>query len=318
MCTIPGCSTRCCFGLPGDPPSRCLDHKEAEMVNVTIERRPTIGGVIYCLIINERPYIGQSRVLNQDKYPEKRVKRHLADSKSGDHLPVHRAISKYGIGEVRILQFISLEVESNGMADYLNEVDDDVDATTVEFLDDDNPLKDLIQRLNEAETRWVSEFNAMIPEKGGGGWNCAPPGGALEHPPHTEEHKRYMSQLMSGRKLAQSTKDKISEFRKGRPLAPNHRAAIKATLNSNYFATFEDRLNEWVEQYTTLGRLPNANNPCPKEKLAANWRAVMLKKKDQGELPSEIEERLSATPSWIWKIPRGRKSGSKNKSKDSD
>lgn len=281
------------------------------MVNVVIKKQQVIGGVIYCGFPNGRPYVGQSRVLDENGFPTKRMKRHVKDAESGDPLPFHRAIAKYGMGEFKVLEFIPINADREDIGAILNEIDDDNDAFTCEFLDD-GPLKRLIQSLNDAECKWIETLNSMIPEKGGCGWNCAPGGGAFEHSPHTEEHKRWMSQRMTGRKLAQETKDKLREIRSGKPLAPDHRVAIKRTANKKFWSIFDERLVQWCEQVKLLGRIPNGTSTDPVEKLSANWRACVLKKKDKNEVPAEVEKILNETPEWMWKVPRGRKLGSKN------
>jgi hypothetical protein len=280
------------------------------MVNVTIKRRVTVGGVIYIGWVYGRPYVGQSRVLDKNRFPTQRKKRHIKDAEAGDHLPFHRAVAKYGLDDFKVLEFIEIEDVEDAVANAFNEIDDEHDAFTCEFLED-GPLKQLIQALNDAECKWIKELNSMIPEKGGCGWNVAPGGGAFDHPPHTEAHKRWMSQRMTGRKLAQATKDKLREIRSGQPLAPDHKLAIKQAAASAFQKTFDERLGEWSAQYTKLGRLPNASNPDPTEKLAASWRATILKKNGKNELDEDMKKKLDETPGWMWKIPKGGKIGRK-------
>jgi hypothetical protein len=284
------------------------------MVNVVIKKHVVVGGVIYVGWANGRPYAGQSRVLDENRFPTKRRNRHLKDAESGDPLPFHRAIAKYGLEKFEVLEFIPIDNADDDIGEVLNEIDDENDAFTFEFLDE-SPLKRLIAALNAAECVWIEKLNSMTPEKGGRGWNCAPGGGAFDHPPHTEEHKQWMSKRMTGRKLAQETKDKLSAFRSGRPLTIAHRAAIKQTANDKFWSTFPERIDEWRKQYARLGRLPNASNSDLEEKSAACWRSTILKKKDADELPEEFEHVLNTIPEWVWKCPRGRKVGSKNKVK---
>ena len=154
------------------------------MVNVVIKKAVVVGGVIYGGWVNGRPYVGQSRVLDEKRFPTKRRNRHLKDAESGDPLPFHRAIAKHGLEKFEVLEFIPLEPVDDGIGDVLNEIDDENDAFTFEFLDD-SPLKRLIAALNAAECVWIEKLNSMTPEKGGRGWNCAPGGGAFVHLPHT-------------------------------------------------------------------------------------------------------------------------------------
>lgn len=67
---------------------------------------------------------------------------------------------------------------------------------------------------------WLSERNRA---------NAGKPG----HP-HTEEHKQYMSEKLKGRKHSDETRRKISEAKKGKPLAPERIAKLRAGHKAHF------------------------------------------------------------------------------------
>jgi group I intron endonuclease len=66
---------------------------------------------------------------------------------------------------------------------------------------------------HKAERVYIEKFNTLRPE----GYNISPTGGTGYNGNHSEETKKYLSDLQKGTKLSQSAKDKISALHKGVP-----------------------------------------------------------------------------------------------------
>lgn len=229
-------------------------------------------GCIYVLWINDKPYVGQSKVLDNNRLPTKRWKQHIADSKT-PKLYLHRAIHKYGIQKQEVVEYICV---------------------------DSNDEEELIYNLNTAEINWVQSLNSMIPEKGGIGYNHAPAGGGLPHEPHTEEHKLHMSAIMTGRKRTEECKQKIRETLTGKPLSDTIKQNMKKAAEKRFEQIFPIRLQEWVEQYKKMGSEPNSKSKDKDEKRAGQWHSDMVKKMKHNKLSTKFIDELNNTPGWYW------------------
>jgi hypothetical protein len=299
-----------------------------------------LRGCQYVLWINDRPYVGQSRRLDKDGLPTVRWKRHIADSQTSD-IYLYRAIRKHGIQRQEVLEYIEYEFDiipsivlgllkkttsNKKLGKYKNmlkcildgeECDADNDESydvsqniTLDVTKDETEVISHINRfidnLNKAEAKWVEKLNSMMPERGGNGYNHAPPGGALLHEPHTEEHKKYMSELMKGRVISQEQRIKQSEKMKGRKLDEAHGNAI-ANFQQKKFKDkiFPKRLAEWIIQYNKKGRNPDSNSEDPDERHAGQWRIDMLFKREgvrsRAGLTDEQIKILDETPGWTWR-----------------
>lgn len=229
-------------------------------------------GCIYVLWINDKPYVGQSKVLDNNRLPTKRWKQHIADSKT-PKLYLHRAIHKYGIQKQEVVEYICV---------------------------DSNDEEELIYNLNTAEINWVQSLNSMIPEKGGIGYNHAPAGGVLPHEPHTEEHKKYISTIMTGRKRTEECKQKIRETLTGKPLSDTIKQNMKKAAEKRFEHIFPVRLQEWVEQYKKIGSEPNSKSKDKDEKRAGQWHSDMVKKMKHNKLNTKFIDELNNTSGWYW------------------
>lgn len=236
-------------------------------------------GVIYALWINERPYVGQSRVLDKDGNPTRRWNRHDADA-TNPTLYVHRAIALHGIQRRVILETITCEAEL------------------------------LQEQLNVAEIRWVTELNSMMPEKGGIGYNHAPAGGAFPHEPHTEEYKAYMSARMSGRVLSDKTKEKLRLARTGVPIKEvtkeKHRLNAKIKYDTQIFPEGLVHFLKWREDNS--GKFPRCSNEemDDDEHKASSWYWCVIRKYNDEELSTDQLTELNALEregKWRWKRP---------------
>jgi hypothetical protein len=299
-----------------------------------------LKGCIYAMYINNKPYVGQSRVLDKDNIPTKRWKRHIADSKTSDTY-LYRAIRKYGVDRKEVIEYIDYECDSSpivasniirksqtntGLKKYSSILkcmlkrdceEDEAEENVIECGDISDVTKKeaellthihrFIELLNIAEEKWITEFNSMMPERGGIGYNSAPAGGVLLHEPHTEEHKKYMSELMKGRIISEETKKKLSEARKGKPTTEAHKKSLGDYFEKKFKDTiFPTRLSEWNEQYKKKGKLPDCNSTDLDEKRAGQWRQDMIAKrfapsKSTGrKLTEEQIKILEDTPGWTW------------------
>jgi len=151
---------------------------------------------IYSILntVNYKVYIGQTGV------PKNRWSAHKCEAKSKRlHYPIHRAIRKYGVDS---FQFSIIEICDD------NEVD-------------------------ELEKFWIKEFDSRNSDMGynlavGGnvssGWHhteeskrkISESNMGKEMPSHTEEWKRYMSEIMTGRVITEEWKQKLSDSNKGK------------------------------------------------------------------------------------------------------
>jgi hypothetical protein len=161
----------------------------------------TLSGVIYGLPFpDDTWYVGLSRVLDKTGYPRQRMTVHKRESRKGSKLPVHRAIAKYGFPEPVILERISVDVSEydEEFVKMLNEeiaqqeenINDDDGETVQMDGDESGPLKELIEKLNEAECRWIKDKNSMVSSKGGNGYNVQPGGGSFDGVVNEELRKR--------------------------------------------------------------------------------------------------------------------------------
>jgi hypothetical protein len=244
----------------------------------------------------DRPYVGQSRRLDADGNPTTRWKRHIADAKNPAY-PIHRAIAKYGIQEMRVLEHVSCD-GSDGLIS-----SDDEDSVSIDALS---------ELLNAAETKWVEKLNSMVPEKGGIGYNLAPPGGAFPHDPHTEEHKAYMSALMSGRILSDETKEKLRIARTGVPILEatkeKHRANAKQRYDEHIFPEGLIHFLKWREDNS--GEFPRCSNnkDClpEDEHKASSWYWCVVRKYNADQLSEDQLTQLNALEregKWRWRAP---------------
>jgi hypothetical protein len=307
-----------------------------------------LSGCIYELMIKGKPYVGQSRRLDSERLPTIRWKRHIADSKT-PKTAVHAAIHDNGgiIDTQSVLEYIERPIDASKLiiARLLNktkttkdlkkytvmlqcllsktadcdEVEEENETiTTVDLLlsPKEKVVKDsidsFIELINDAEIRWVKEKNSMIPTYGGSGYNHAPPGGALPHEPHTEEHKKYMSALMKGRIISQAQREMISKARKGKPLSKEHKKTISETEQKKFNEIiFPKRLAEWIAQYNRLGYSPDSNSEDIDERRAGQWRQDMIAKRKggggRGRTQSALTEEqitiLTNTTGWLWEQP---------------
>ncbi len=259
-----------------------------------------IRGCIYVLWINERPYVGQSRVLDEQGLPTKRWKRHVADSYLLDTY-LYRAIRKYGIQDSEIVEYITIDdCQSNNIVL--------TDSDTFDMTKYTEPqrkcIQQLIDKLNEAEINWVNAYNSMVPEKGGIGYNSAPPGGQLPHNPHTEEHKQYMSNLMKGQTRSEETKQKIREKLVGVKMSEVTKEKMKIGKQKRFDTeVFPKRLQEWITQYTKKGGRPRDHSSDKDERRAGQWQTDMIYKRKMNTLNETQIQQLTDTPGWIWEFP---------------
>jgi len=134
-------------------------------------------GCIYLIkcLKNNKVYIGQYK-LNE---ASKRFNRHISDAIKGSKYAIHQAIRKYG-----------------------------KDNFTIETL----CICNTNEELDDKEKEYIKIYNSLIDSKGGNGYNMVD-GGRYTTPvrPHTDEHKKYMSEIMKGRTHTTETKQKISE-----------------------------------------------------------------------------------------------------------
>jgi hypothetical protein len=230
-------------------------------------------GCIYVLWINNKPYVGQSRVLDKDYLPTQRWKRHIKDSQILN-MPVSKAIRQYGIEKKEVLEYIS-------------------------HIDKDNGNK----LLNEAEINWVFKLNSRIEQFGGIGYNCAHPGGGYPCIPHTEEHKKYMSEIMKGRKRSEETKQKIRNVLKGKPLNDTIKKNMKIGKEEAYYKKIPEKLNEWNEFYKKNGHIPKSKTSNKIESNLYYWQITLMEKKRNNILRQDIIDILDNTDGWIWEYP---------------
>ena len=230
-------------------------------------------GCIYVLWIDNKPYVGQSRVLDKDDLPTQRWKRHIADSKTLD-IPVYKAIRDYGIQKKEVVEYIPYNEQEN-----------------------------IIQLLNTAEINWVTKLNSRLEQFGGNGYNCAQPGGGYPKIPHTEEHKKYMSNLMKGRKRSEETKQKIRDVLKGKPLNDTIKQNIKKGKEEAYYKKFPNKLQEWVDFYNKNNHIPKSQTGDKIEQHLYEWHCTVRYKKQNNTLRQEIIDILNTTPGWIWEYP---------------
>ena len=240
----------------------------------------TYKGVIYALWINDRPYVGQSKNLDKDGNPTKRWKRHEKDAIC-PKLYVHRAIAAHGIQRKVVLETVICDSEDS-----------------------------LYEQLNIAEIKWVSELNSMMPEKGGDGYNHAPPGGVCPHEPHTEEHKAYMSALMTGRTLSEETKEKLRAARTGIPVAEatkeKHRLNSKLLYDEKIFPEGLAHFLRWRDDNS--GKFPRCSKVglTDDERKASSWYWGVIRKYNEGALSAEQLTELNSLErdgKWRWKAP---------------
>ena len=304
-----------------------------------------LEGCIYELIINNRPYIGQSRALDKERLPSKRWKRHIADSKSGDAkmLYIHRAINSNGLTydtmKKHVLEYVEqiIDCPQTMLSNILSKkdkckykryasiitgllIDDAENSEEInEYLETEDNLTEeessiikqidlFLNKLNNAEEKWVNEKKSMMPERGGNGYNHAPPGGAFLHEPHTEEHKAYMSNLMKDRKLSDATKELLRKARTGKPLSDKHKEEIAKSEQKRFNEEiFPRRYAEWVSQYEKLKYSPDSNSEDTDERRAGQWRQDMISKRIcrgcRFGLSAEQIELLTKTPGWLWAQP---------------
>ena len=222
---------------------------------------------------NGKSYIGQSRFDS----PIPRYTRHWNDApRCKNKTPLVRAMLKYGKDsfELRCLCICSKDA-----------------------------LDNLEQYYAEIYESYVWDFP--------GGYNAVPCGkGRAPDFHHKEEHKKKMSELMTGRKISNSQKEKQSKIMKGRILKEAHRDSIaefqRKRFNDEIFPT---RLNEWIVQYNKKGKSPDSNSEDVDEKRAGQWRQDMISKryapskKTGRPLTDEQIKVLDETTGWTWKKP---------------
>lgn len=189
----------------------------------------TISGVIYGLYIDNRWYVGLSRVLDKTGYPKQRMNTHQCHSKKENKLPVHSAIAKYGFPTPVILERIVVDVSKydEELIDLINEemaeqeenMNDDCETVIMDG-DESGPLKELIEKLNEAECKWIKLKNSMVSWKGGNGYNVQPGGGSFDHitpielvkkreDKQVEIAKRYIEFVNKSKRQIGKTDDKL-------------------------------------------------------------------------------------------------------------
>jgi len=303
-----------------------------------------LSGCIYELTIKGKPYVGQSRRLDSERLPTIRWKRHIADSKT-PKTAIHAAIHDNGcvIDAQSVLEYIEMPIDASKLvitrllnktkttktlkkytvmlqcllsktADCDEDEEEHESITTVDLLlsPKEKLVKDsidsFIELVNDAEIKWVKEKNSMTPKRGGNGYNDAPPGGALPHEPHTEEHKKYMSALMKGRIISPKTRELLSKAHTGKKLSKEHKKTISETEQKKFNETiFPTRLAEWIAQYNRLGYSPDSNSEDTEERRAGQWRQDMIFKRkgvrSQSTLTTEQISTLDTTPGWLWEQP---------------
>ena len=218
---------------------------------------------------NGKSYIGQSI----HDTPTRRYTRHWNEDPKTD-TPIGRAMKKYGRHEfeVRCLCVCSREA------------------------------------LNNLEVYYAEIFGSYIWDIPGG-YNAVWCGkGRAPKFNHKEEHRKKMSELMTGVPKTDATKAKLREARKGVPTTDTHKYSLKKHFATQFNETvFPTRLNEWILQYTRKGGSPNCNSEDPDERRAGQWRQDMIAKRfapsksDTRPLTEEQIRILDETPGWTWK-----------------
>ena len=123
---------------------------------------------------------------------------------------------------------------------------------------------------------------------------------------HKEEHKKRMSELMTGRKISNSQKEKQSKIMKGRKLNEVHRTNIAEFQQKKFNEEiFPKRLHEWIIQYNKKGCNPDCNSEDVDERHAGQWRIDMLFKREgvrsRAGLTNEQIKILDETTGWTWR-----------------
>lgn len=293
------------------------------------------------------PYVGQSRALDRDRLPTKRWKCHIADSKkeNPNMLYVHRAIRAKGLTYntldksvleyvehvfpcnkeilsnilskenklkykkyITILNKLLLQADTHIGSEEINEYIETEENLTEEELHILQQVDIFVNKTNAAEEKWVISKNSMMPDRGGNGYNDAPPGGVFLHEPHTEEHKAYMSTLMKGRKLTDTTKELLRTARFGKPLSETHKKILQSVARRRFNdVTFPNGVNKWKQLYNKIKRPPKSNSEDFEEKQVAEWRQSIIKKKSNDinnrssfGLTDEQISILEELPGWTW------------------
>jgi group I intron endonuclease len=220
---------------------------------------------------NGKPYIGQSI----HDTPNRRYTRHWNEDIKLD-IPLGRAFKKYGKNafELRCLCVCSKEA------------------------------------LNNLEAYYAEIYGSYIWDIPGG-YNAVPCGkGRAPNFHHKEDHRKKMSERMTGVPKTNATKAKLSDARKGVPTTVAHKYSLKKHFATQFDeVVFPTRLNEWIIQYIRKGGSPECNSEDPDERRAGRWRQDMIAKryapsrKTGRPLTNEQIKILDETPGWTWKKP---------------
>jgi group I intron endonuclease len=138
--------------------------------------------------INQKLYIGQHGGEDLQAYLRKRMKAALRGANNSPHL--YNAFRKYGENAFEICSLV-------------------------------NPIDK--PQMDALEIFFIRTFETQNPDIG---YNLIAGGGGALGYLHTDEEKAHMSEVMTGREVTWG--DKISAAQKGRPLTPEHIAALKA------------------------------------------------------------------------------------------
>jgi hypothetical protein len=160
--------------------------------------------------------------------------------------------------------------------------------------------------LNINEDKYIKEYKTMTNENG---YNMVPGGkGRAPNFNHNEEHKKYMSEFMTGRKVKPETKEKLSKAKAGKPASDKNKDSIANAYQTKFRQEiFPKRLAQWITIYSKSGCQPKSNSENPDEKSAAEWRQTIIKKKNNAVnkrtrtgLTDEQVNILNGTPGWTW------------------
>lgn len=152
--------------------------------------------------LNGKSYVG---CVVSHKGIRSRWLRHVSDSKKNSSSIFHRAIALYGDGDDVWDHFSLCEVET-------------------------------LEEAKEQEKYWISVYRSNGLKEGGAGYNMTDGGDGVEGYKHTEEAKRFISELHKGKSKSEETKKKMS-----RPKSPEHKAKLQEILKAARAKFAEER-----------------------------------------------------------------------------
>jgi group I intron endonuclease len=220
---------------------------------------------IYCAE-NGKCYIGQSC----QNSPARRYTRHWNDAiNRNEDTPLYRAFRKYGRGAFSVETLCVVGVDS----------------------------------LDNMECYFAEQYNSYVWESGYNAILCGK--GCQRNKHHREEHKQKMSIKMTGRKLSEETKQKLSEARKGKSCNWSDETRARVSETSRQNATGVKHSAETREKISqaTKGRVGWAKgipkSEETKEKLRVARTGILHTEETKQRLSEAQKQRVNARPETV-------------------